>query len=205
MATPDSRSPVRSSSTRARSGPGGLFVAFAGDRADGHEFAGAALHAGAVAVLGTRPIDGPSIVVGDALTAMAALARAVLDRRPDLPVIGITGSSGKTSTKDIIAQVLAGLGPTVATVGSLNNELGLPQTVTRITDQTRFLVLEMGARGLGDLDYLCRVAAPTVGVVTNVGVAHIGEFGSVDVIAASQDRVGRRAATVRPRRAQRRR
>jgi UDP-N-acetylmuramoyl-tripeptide--D-alanyl-D-alanine ligase len=117
---------------------------------------------------------------------MGALARAVVDGLPDLTVVGITGSSGKTSTKDIIAQLLAPIGPTVAPPGSFNNELGLPHTVLRADSDSRFLVLEMGARGIGHLAYLCGIAPPDVGVEVNVGVAHIGEFGSVDNIATAK-------------------
>jgi UDP-N-acetylmuramoyl-tripeptide--D-alanyl-D-alanine ligase len=166
--------------------PGGLFVAFVGEQADGHDFAAAALAAGAVAVLGTRPVAGPTIVVADPLAAMGELARAVVARLPELRIIGLTGSSGKTSTKDLLGQLLAGLGPTVAPVGSFNNELGLPHTVLRADATTRFLVLEMGARGPGHVAYLCRIAPPAVAVVINVGVAHIGEFGSVEAIAAAK-------------------
>jgi UDP-N-acetylmuramoyl-tripeptide--D-alanyl-D-alanine ligase len=166
--------------------PGGLFVAFAGDHVDGHDFVDAAVAAGAVAVLGTRPAAAPTVVVADCLAAMGALARALLDRRPELTVVGITGSSGKTSTKDLIAQLLGRLGPTVGPAGSFNNELGLPHTVLRADGDTRFLVLEMGARGPGHLTYLCGIAPPRVGVVVNVGVAHIGEFGSVDAIEAAK-------------------
>ena len=167
-------------------GPGGLFVAFAGAKVDGHDFVDAAMAAGAVAVLGTRPGGAPSIVVSDCLAALGELARAVVDRLPALTVVGITGSSGKTSTKDLIGQLLARLGPTVAPAGSFNNELGLPHTVLQADEDTRFLVLEMGARGPGHLTYLCRIAPPRVGVVVNVGVAHIGEFGSVDAIEAAK-------------------
>ena len=167
--------------------PGGLFVAFVGEKVDGHEFAPAAISAGAVAVMGTRPVAGaPSIVVTDPLDAMGRLARAVVDRLPGLTIIGVTGSSGKTSTKDLIAQLLRHLGPTVAPAGSFNNELGLPHTVLQADERTRFLVVEMGARGAGHLLYLCRIAPPTVGVVLNVGSAHVGEFGSVEAIAAAK-------------------
>ncbi|MEV4416778.1 UDP-N-acetylmuramoyl-tripeptide--D-alanyl-D-alanine ligase [Catellatospora sp. NPDC049609] len=167
-------------------GPGGLFVAFAGEQADGHDFAPAALAAGAAAVLGTRPLDGvPMIVVADPLAAMARLARAVLDRL-DVTVVAITGSSGKTTTKDLIGQLLSPLGPTVAPPGTFNNELGLPYTVLRADADTRFLVLEMGARGIGHIKDLCEIAPPSIGVVVNVGVAHIGEFGSVEGIATAK-------------------
>lgn len=168
-------------------GPGGLFVAFPGERVDGHDYAATAVAAGAVAVLGTRAVAGvPTILVDDAQAALGALARAVLDRLPELTVIGLTGSSGKTTTKDLIAQLAARLGPTVAPPGSFNNELGHPYTALQADAGTRFLVLEKGARGAGHIRYLCRLAPPRVAVVVNVGVAHIGEFGSVEAIAEAK-------------------
>jgi UDP-N-acetylmuramoyl-tripeptide--D-alanyl-D-alanine ligase len=169
-------------------GKGDLFVAFAGDRVDGHDFAGEALATGAVAALGTRAVPGvPMVLVADPLVALAALARAVLDRLGGgLTVIGVTGSSGKTTTKDYLAQLTGRLGPTVAPAGSLNNELGHPYTVLRAGADTRFLVLEKAARGLGHIAYLCRIAPPRIGVVLNVGAAHVGEFGSVDATAAAK-------------------
>jgi UDP-N-acetylmuramoyl-tripeptide--D-alanyl-D-alanine ligase len=168
-------------------GPGGVFVAFVGSTVDGHDFAAGAIEAGAVAVVGTRAVPGvPMVLVDDARTAMGELARAVVDRLPDLTIVGLTGSSGKTTTKDFVAQLLGRLGPTVAPAGSLNNELGYPYTVLRAGADTRYLVLEMGSRGPGHLRYLCGIAPPRIGVVLNVGVAHIGEFGSVDGIAAAK-------------------
>lgn len=167
--------------------PGGLFVAFPGERVDGHDFATAAIDAGAVGVLGTRAVDGvPMVLVDDARAAMGALARAVVDRLPELTVIGLTGSSGKTTTKDLIAQLAGAIGPTVAPPGSFNNELGHPYTVLQADADTRFLVLEKGARGPGHVRYLCRVAPPRIAVVVNVGVAHVGEFGSVEAIAEAK-------------------
>ncbi|GAA4717221.1 UDP-N-acetylmuramoyl-tripeptide--D-alanyl-D-alanine ligase [Phytohabitans rumicis] len=166
--------------------PGGLFVAFPGEKVDGHEYAATALSSGAVAVLASRPISGPFVLVDDQLAAMAALARAVVDRLPSLTIVGLTGSSGKTTTKDLIAQLLDRLGPTVAPAGSFNNELGHPYTVLQADEKTRFLVLEMGARGPGHVRHLCEVAPPRIGVEINVGVAHIGGFGSVDAIAAAK-------------------
>ena len=164
-----------------------------------------ALEQGAVAVLATRPIDAPAILVDDARAALGRLARAVLGRLPDLTVIGLTGSSGKTTTKDLLAGLLRRLGPTVATAGSFNNELGLPHTVLRATAETRYLVLEMGSRGVGHIRYLCELAPPHVGVVVNVGVSHIGEFGSVDAIAEAKGELVEALPAGRDRRAQRRR
>ncbi|MGY0235830.1 UDP-N-acetylmuramoyl-tripeptide--D-alanyl-D-alanine ligase [Longispora urticae] len=156
--------------------PGGLFCAFDGEHADGHAFAGAAVAAGAVAVLASRPVGVPAVVVEDVQTALGRLAAGVLRELPAV-VVAVTGSAGKTSTKDLLGQVLADVGPTIAPVGSFNNELGLPLTVLRADGSTRFLVLEMGARGKGHIAYLTTIAPPTVAVVTNVGHAHAGEFG----------------------------
>jgi UDP-N-acetylmuramoyl-tripeptide--D-alanyl-D-alanine ligase len=166
--------------------PGGLFLALPGEHADGHDFVAQATAAGAAASLVTRPVDAPSILVADGFRALAALAGAVLHRLPGVTVIGITGSSGKTSTKDLLAQLLARLGPTVAPPGSFNNELGHPYTVLRATAQTRFLVLENSARGIGHIRYLTEIAPPRIGVVLNVGRAHLGEFGSREAIAQAK-------------------
>ncbi|WP_025617896.1 UDP-N-acetylmuramoyl-tripeptide--D-alanyl-D-alanine ligase [Salinispora cortesiana] len=168
-------------------GPGGLFVAFPGERVDGHDYAEGAIRAGAVAVLGTRVLPGvPMVLVADAQLALGRLARAVVDRLPELTVVGLTGSSGKTSTKDLIAALTARLGPTVAPPGSFNNELGHPYTALQADPGTRYLVLEKGARGVGHVSYLCEVVPPQISVVLNVGVAHIGEFGSRETIALAK-------------------
>ncbi|PWU51409.1 UDP-N-acetylmuramoyl-tripeptide--D-alanyl-D-alanine ligase [Micromonospora globispora] len=168
-------------------GPGGLFVAFPGEKVDGHDYAAGAVAAGAVAVLGTREVPGvPMVLVDDALSAMACLARAVVDRLPGLTVIGVTGSSGKTTTKDLLGQLTVRLGPTVAPAGTFNNELGHPYTVMQANPETRYLVLEKSARGVGHIRYLCEIAPPRISVVLNVGVAHIGEFGSVETIALAK-------------------
>ena len=166
-------------------GPGSLFAAFAGERVDGHDFAAAVVEAGAVAVLGTRPVGVPAIVVDDVQTALGALARHVV-RRLGATLVALTGSAGKTSTKDLIAQVLQRKAPTVFTPGSLNNEIGLPLTALSATEETRFLVLEMGARGIGHIRYLADLTPPKVGLVLNVGSAHIGEFGGREQIAQAK-------------------
>ena len=165
---------------------GALFAAFDGANVDGHDFAPAAMAQGAVAVLASRAVDGPAILVGDVRDALGELARTVLGRLPRLTVVGITGSSGKTSTKDLLGQVLAAAGTTIAPRGSMNNELGLPLTVLTADQDTRFLVLEMGARGVGHIAYLCRIAPPRIGLVLNVGSAHVGEFGSKETTALAK-------------------
>ncbi|WP_190822294.1 UDP-N-acetylmuramoyl-tripeptide--D-alanyl-D-alanine ligase [Saccharopolyspora pogona] len=187
--------------------PGGLFVAVPGERVDGHDFAAQAVANGAVGVLAAREVDAPAVIVprvsGDAagalalagdvdgsgaavLAGLAKLARHVVDRLPQLTVVGVTGSSGKTSTKDLIAQLLEPMGPTVAPPGSFNNELGHPWTVLRADEGTRHLVLELSARGVGHIANLCEVAPPRIGAVLNVGHAHLGEFGSQEAVAQAK-------------------
>ncbi|MDD9349221.1 UDP-N-acetylmuramoyl-tripeptide--D-alanyl-D-alanine ligase [Mumia sp.] len=165
---------------------GGLFVAVRGEHVDGHEYAPAALRAGAAAVLGERRVDGPCVVVDDVTRALGTLAADVRDRLDGCTVIGVTGSQGKTSVKDLLAQVLTRAGTTVATAGNYNNELGVPLTVLRADPDTRFLVVEMGARALGNIAELCAIARPDVGAVLSVGSAHLGEFGSVETIARTK-------------------
>ncbi|MEB3982347.1 UDP-N-acetylmuramoyl-tripeptide--D-alanyl-D-alanine ligase [Mycobacterium sp. 663a-19] len=190
-------------------GPGGLFLALPGARSDGHDHAGAAVAAGAVAVLAARPVGVPAIVVppvgetdsragvlehdadGSGAAVLAALARLATAVAAELvagglTIIGITGSSGKTSTKDLVAAVLRPLGEVVAPPGSFNNELGHPWTVLRATRDTDFLVLEMSARHPGNIAELARIAPPAIGVVLNVGTAHLGEFGSREAIARTK-------------------
>ena len=169
----DSRQPVA----------GGLFVAVVGERADGHDFA-----ADAHAVLGSRPTGRPTVVVDDPVTALGCLARHILDTVAP-HVVALTGSQGKTGTKDHLAHVLAGDGPTVATRGNHNNELGVPITVMETTADTRHLVVEMGARGVGHVAYLCTVAPPRAAAVLNVGTAHLSEFGSREQIALAKGEI----------------
>lgn len=182
--------------------PGGMFVALPGEHVDGHDYAPAAVAAGAALVLSARALDGvPCVVVEDVERALGDLARDVLVRLREaaaepggsgLRVIGVTGSVGKTTTKDVLAQLCASVGPTVAPVRSFNNEIGLPLTVLRADEQTRFLVLEMGASGPGHLTYLTDIAPPDVAVVLVVGHAHLGGFGGTveDVARAKSEIVG---------------
>jgi UDP-N-acetylmuramoyl-tripeptide--D-alanyl-D-alanine ligase len=166
--------------------PGALFAALPGERADGHDFAGQAVAAGAAVVLGTRPVGVPAIIVPDVPAALARLARAVVDRLPELVIAGITGSAGKTTTKDLAAQLISTLGPTVWPANSFNNEIGHPLTVLRASTDTRYLIAELAARGTGHIAALCDIAPPTFGVVLCVGNAHAGEFGSIEAIAAAK-------------------
>ncbi|MBT2487062.1 UDP-N-acetylmuramoyl-tripeptide--D-alanyl-D-alanine ligase [Streptomyces sp. ISL-96] len=165
--------------------PGSLFAAFAGEKVDGHDYAERAVASGAAAVLATRPVGVPAIVVDDVTEALGALARAVVGRL-GTKVVALTGSAGKTSTKDLIAQLLERKAPTVWTPGSLNNEIGLPLTALRATEETEHLVLEMGARGIGHIRYLAGLTPPHIGLVLNVGTAHIGEFGGREQIAEAK-------------------
>ncbi len=164
----------------------GLFVAVVGEHVDGHDHAADAVSAGAAAALTTRPVGVPAVVVGDTVLALGLLAREVVVALPSLFVVGITGSQGKTSTKDLLAQVLELEGETVAPVESFNNEIGVPLTALRATSTTRYLVVEMGARGGGHIAYLTSITPPRAAIVLNVGVAHLGEFGSRDEVAAAK-------------------
>jgi UDP-N-acetylmuramoyl-tripeptide--D-alanyl-D-alanine ligase len=169
-----------------QAGPGSLFAALPGTRSDGHEFAAAAVAAGATVALATRPVGAPALLVADVPAALAALARAVVDRLPALTIAAITGSSGKTTTKDLAAQLIETLGPTVSPRNSYNNEIGHPLTVLRVTTETRYLVAEMSARGPGHIAELCQVSPPRLGVVLCVGHAHAGVFGTIDDVARAK-------------------
>ena len=166
--------------------PGCIFLALKGEVVDGHDFAADAYRAGAMFSLTTRRIDGPCIVVKDVLEALSILAAFVRKRLTNLTVIGITGSQGKTSTKDLMSHMLSVAGPTVSPAGSFNNDLGLPITLLECDEKTKFCILEMGARHKGDIARLCGIAQPNIGVVLTVGTAHLGEFGSVEAIAQTK-------------------
>lgn len=168
---------------------GGLFVAVDGEHVDGHDFARQAVEAGAVATLATREVLGPHILVHDVVDALARLTDVVvsrLQRDCDLHVIGVTGSQGKTGTKDLLAQILWHEGPVIAPVGSFNNDLGVPLTALRAEPGTRYLIIEMGARGAGHIARLCDMTHPRTGIVLNVGDAHASEFGSREETARAK-------------------
>lgn len=165
--------------------PGALYVARQGENSDGHDFIPAAVAGGASVVLVERQVAHLSvtqIIVEDATVALGAIARehvAEFRASGDLTVLAVTGSAGKTTTKDLLAQVLSTVAPTVAPQLSFNNEVGLPLTCLKTDETTRFLVLEMGASGPGHLKYLTSIVAPDIAVELMVGHAHLGGFGSV--------------------------
>ena len=164
---------------------GGVFVARVGEAMDGHDFAASAVERGAALLLVERPLDlpVPQVVVPDATVALAALAKAVVARvraGGRLRVVGITGSNGKTTTKNLLREILGRVGPTVASHASFNNEVGGPMTMLRIDAGTEFLVAEMGASAVGDIARLVDLAPPDIGVVLKVGLAHAGGFGSIE-------------------------
>ncbi|CAB4894458.1 MAG: UDP-N-acetylmuramoyl-tripeptide--D-alanyl-D-alanine ligase [Actinobacteria bacterium] len=167
---------------------GSLFVAIVGERVDGHDYSAASVAQGAVAILAERLLDEPCIVVADSVKALGLLAEHVRQQL-NCTVIAITGSSGKTSTKDLLANVLARFGSTIAPIGSFNTEVGVPLTMLRADESTRFLVLEMGMRGVGHIEYLCGIAKPSIGVLLNIGSAHMGMLGSLESLAQAKSEV----------------
>lgn len=169
--------------------PGALFVAIEGERVDGHDFIGAARELGAVGALTARTVGTAAVVVADPVAALGRLAQAYRESLTDLIVISLTGSSGKTTTKDLLGDVLSRVAPTVSPVGSYNSEVGLPLTILRCGSRTRFLVLEMGMRGLGHISYLCDIGQPTVAAVINIGSAHLGMLGSREAIAQAKGEI----------------
>ncbi|CAA9408375.1 MAG: UDP-N-acetylmuramoyl-tripeptide--D-alanyl-D-alanine ligase [uncultured Rubrobacteraceae bacterium] len=194
----DGGAEVRGAASDSRQVRGGdLFFAFQG-RIDGAAFANEAFQRGAVATVATRPLDGPTLVVNDPMAALQDLARWSL-RRPDVEapaVVGITGSVGKTTTKDALSVVLRSAGVKVsATVGNLNNEIGLPLTVLAAGANTEVLVLEMGATHVGNVADLCAIASPRYGILTAIAPAHLDSFGSLKALAATK---GELAASLPP-------
>lgn len=173
--------------------PGGLYVARRGENSDGHDYVGAALANGAVAAIVERAVEVggglTQIVVDESTEALGRLAAAHLEdlrARGDIDVIAVTGSVGKTTTKDLLAQIMSADGPTVAPKLSYNNEVGLPLTVLTADEQTRHMVLEMGASAVGHIAYLSSIAPPDAAIELMVGHAHLGGFGSIDAIARAK-------------------
>jgi len=172
----DSRQPV----------PNGIFLALKGEHVDGHDFALNALQGGAGVVICTQEIGANCIVVPDVVEAITKLAAHVRQMLTGMKVIAITGSHGKTTTKDLSKHLLSMMGKTIAPKSSFNNDLGVPITILECTNETKFCILEMGARNLGDISKLERKFLPDLGVVLGVGSAHIGVFGSQEIIASAK-------------------
>jgi UDP-N-acetylmuramoyl-tripeptide--D-alanyl-D-alanine ligase len=166
---------------------GALFVALRGPNFDGHDFAAAAVERGAAVALVERelPLDLPQVVVADPLAALSAFAREWRRQFP-IPVVGVTGSNGKTTTKELIGTILSRLGPTLVTRGNLNNHIGVPLTLMDLNATHRYAVIEMGANHQGEIAHLCSIAEPTIGIVTNAGAAHLEGFGGLQGVAAGK-------------------
>jgi UDP-N-acetylmuramoyl-tripeptide--D-alanyl-D-alanine ligase len=171
--------------------PGSIFVAKPGDETDGHLFAPSALERGAALLIVEHRLDLPvaQIVVADSVVALGDLAAEVVARVRStgrLKIIGVTGSNGKTTTKNLLRAVLERVGPTVAARASFNNEVGAPLTMLELTADTEFLVAEMGASGVGEIARLIRLARPDIGIVLKVGLAHAGEFGGIEATVTAK-------------------
>lgn len=179
-------------------GPGGVFVAIKGERVDGHDYVPRVGAQGAVAAIvdhETAGVDITQIVVGDTVAALGALAKRNIELRratgEPFTLIGLTGSVGKTTTKDLLKTLLSTMGETVAPVGSFNNDIGLPLTALTVGETTRYFVAEMGANHVGEIAGLTRIAPPDIAIVLKVGVAHLGEFGSIERIAQAKSEIVR--------------
>ncbi|MCC6855941.1 MAG: UDP-N-acetylmuramoyl-tripeptide--D-alanyl-D-alanine ligase [Microbacteriaceae bacterium] len=172
-------------------GPGAIFFALPGEETDGHLFAPAAVQNGAVLVITERELDlaVPQIVTDDGVLALAALAREVVARvraRGLLRVVAVTGSNGKTTTKNMLRAVLEREGATIAPFGSFNNHVGAPISMLGVDYDTRFLIVEMGASAIGEISRLVSIVMPDVGIVLKVGLAHVGEFGGPDAVETAK-------------------
>ena len=167
-------------------GEGGIFLAIKGEKFDGHDFVDDAFSHGALLAITTRAVAHRHILVADVTAALTSLARFARSELKDLTVIGITGSQGKTTTKDLLRHMLSQHGQTVAPSGNYNNELGVPLTLLECSSSTQYAVIEMGARHSGDIAHLASIAQPDIAVVLRVGMAHVGEFGSIEAIAKTK-------------------
>jgi UDP-N-acetylmuramoyl-tripeptide--D-alanyl-D-alanine ligase len=177
--------------------PGGVFVAIKGEQVDGHDFLvdvqaqGASLGLVESSFRGNIPLDFPHIIVENSVVALGRIAHWVRVTKLKATVLAVTGSSGKTTTKDLIAGILSESGSTKWAQGSFNTEVGLPLTILGANPMTKYLVLEMGMRGVGHIDSLVQIAVPDIGIITNIGSAHLGLLGSRENIAAAKGELTR--------------
>ena len=180
--------------------PGDLFVALVGKEADGHQFIPQALRAGAGGLIVSQPVvaslDTPVLRVPDTEVAYGLLARFWRDKFA-IPVVGVTGSVGKTTVKEMLAAALSPLGQILKTAASQNNETGVPKVLLQLTPQHKAAVIEMGMRGSGQIAYLCGIARPTVGVITTIADNHLELLGSRDAIADAKGRTAGKSAAGR--------
>lgn len=165
--------------------PGSVFFAKPGEFADGHDFVNAAIEQGAVAAVTEKQLelDIAHVVVPNTIAALGKLASwlvSELRSRSELKIVGITGSNGKTTTKNMLGAILPKLGETISPIDSFNNKVGAPISILRAGLETKFLIVEMGAAGIGSIDYLAKMVDPDVGVILKVGLAHAGEFGGIE-------------------------
>ncbi|MEM9136268.1 MAG: UDP-N-acetylmuramoyl-tripeptide--D-alanyl-D-alanine ligase [Cyanobacteria bacterium P01_F01_bin.42] len=167
--------------------PGDVFLALRGENFDGHRFVAQAIAAGAIAAIVSEevPDAGPQILVSDTLVAYQQLGKWWREQFK-IPIIAITGSVGKTTTKELIAAVLETAGPVLKTEANFNNEIGVPKTLMGLSEHHQFAVIEMGMRGPGEIACLAKIAQPDIAVITNVGTAHIGRLGSREAIAQAK-------------------
>jgi UDP-N-acetylmuramoyl-tripeptide--D-alanyl-D-alanine ligase len=168
---------------------GSLFLAVQGEHVDGHDFVADAFAHGAILALTSHAVDQRHIIVDNVVIALGKLAQHVRSNLLNLTVIGITGSQGKTTTKELLASILSAAAETVAPHGNFNNEIGAPISLLQCTESTKYCIVEMGARHVGDIAHLSAIAQPNIGVVLKVGTAHLGEFGSIQAIAETKSEV----------------
>jgi UDP-N-acetylmuramoyl-tripeptide--D-alanyl-D-alanine ligase len=165
---------------------GSIFLAIEGEKVDGHDFVADAFSHGAAIAITSKIVSEPCIVVPDVTVAIGALAAHLRSELKDLTVIGITGSQGKTTTKELLSAILSSVAPTISPQGNNNNELGVPITLLQCNADTKYCIVEMGARHQGDIAALAAIAKPEIGVVLKVAAAHLGEFGSLEIIAKTK-------------------
>ena len=169
--------------------PGDIFLALTGDNFDGHDYLDTAIAQGAVAAIVARPIDAnsiPQLVVSDTRLALGQLAAYRRQQHQNLTVIAITGSSGKTTCKEMLGSIFGRLAPTLITRGNLNNDLGVPMMLLELSDHHRYAILELGANHIGEIAYTTEIVQPDVACILNIGTAHLGEFGSREGICQTK-------------------
>lgn len=171
--------------------PGDIFLAIKGDNFDGHDYVQVACDKGAVLAIVSREVDSdlPQLIVTDTKLALGKLGAYRRDQHPNLKVVAITGSSGKTTAKEMLGAILNRLAPTLITRGNLNNDLGVPMMLLELTDEHRYAVMELGANHVGEIAYTTRLVKPDVACILNIGTAHLGEFGGRDNIAKAKSEI----------------